>query len=448
MKIVAYFKKVKDSILFLFNHADTFTARQLRKMYLIGKGFIDDNCFLRASALAYTTLLSIVPLFAGLLLVVKAIGSGDEESVIVNKVEAFISKIIPADTFVKGGESVAHIIATNYYDFAQRMSASKVGGIGAIFLAFMIISLLRNIETSLNDIWGVKQNRYLLRRFLSYWAIITLTPILILVALSSQVAGQSQYLINWIASKVPFEWFGAIIQSLLLPIIVMTVAYTLFYMIGPNTKVKIKSAFWGGLVAAVLFNLLVLLFGTVMSMSGKLEDFRIVYGAIALIPILLIFVYIVWLIILFGAEVSFADQNAATYYTEQRIANISIRSKELLSLRILSEIAYAFVKDKKIPTAKDFQVKLELPIRAVNHLLEMLEEAGLLICIDHRNMLYHPAHAPTQMKVRDVLLTIREYGNELEIGSDDIGKNLKRFYLKVEKIELASMDISIDELIV
>ncbi|MBU4484639.1 YihY family inner membrane protein, partial [bacterium] len=340
---------------------DTFLYKQIRKAYLIVKGFMDDKCLLRSSALTYTTLLSVVPLFAAILLVIKGFGSGGEDKLIILRLQSLVEKLIPTAVAYSGGETLSHLFASRFHEFASKMSASKVGGVGVVFLVLTAVSLLKTIEKSMNDIWGIRQHRSFVQRLVIYWAMITLTPILILPALSTKFISQSQAFVDFLAALIPFSWFSGIIQSQMLPITFMAVAFTLLYMIMPNTKVKFKSALAGGVTASLLFNLAINLFGFVMSLTGKAQSFQMVYGALALIPLMLIFIYFVWIIILLGAEVSFADQNASTYHIEQKVAGVNQVFKEKLSLRIMYEIAKHFKAGTPIPDAKRLYDKLGVP---------------------------------------------------------------------------------------
>lgn len=440
-------KKWSVSLIDNIKSPHSFLNNQIWKFRLIGRGFFDDKCLLRASALAFTTLLSIVPLFAAILLVVKGFGSGSEAEVIIQRIEEFIQKIIPPEVLLSGDESFAHIIATRYYAFAERMSASRVGGIGVVFLIVTVISLLITVEESMNDIWGVKRRRSFLSRLVIYWSLITLTPVLLLPALSTGFASHSQYIVDWVAAKVPFEWIAGLIKSNLLPLVFMTLAFTIFYMIMPSTRVRFKSAFFGGVISSILFNLAVTTFGSIMAMTGKAHDFRFVYGALALVPLLLTFVYVVWVITLFGAEVAFADQNATTFYLEQETANASMLSKERLALRLVGEITKGFQEGVKIPSAAELHDRLMIPIRVINEILDMLDQADILVCVDDREMTYHPGRALDKITVSDVLKAIREYGKDLELPVDEIGSKIDNVLDALSESERQTGSLTIDKIV-
>lgn len=441
-------QKIERFVLDSIKKPHSFIGRQMRKFHLIGKGFIEDKCLLRSSALAYTTLLTIVPIFSAVLLIIKAFGSGSEQQIIIERVQEFIERIIPPGTILKGQETLAHMIATKYYEFAEKMSASRVGSIGIIFLLITIISLLITVEKSMNDIWGVKKNRPIVNKLVIYWAILTLTPVLLIPALSTGFIARSQSIIALLTEYVPFEWFAGLIQSSLLPFVFMILAYTIFYIVMPNTKVRFKSAFFAAVIASFFFNAAVNTFGYIMVLTGKAESFRIVYGTLALVPLLLLFVYIAWVITLFGAEYAFADQNAATYYLEHETANANIISKERLALRLVGEITKAFKEGKESPSAVFLQDKLNLPIRVINNTLNILEKSGILICINERDMIYHPAKSIDTIKIKDVLSSVRSYGKDLELPPNHIGQNIDEVFGKVLKTAAEAGDQPVENLII
>jgi membrane protein len=268
---------------------------------------MEERCLTRAMALSYSTLFAVVPLFAAALLLFKALGTGSEQDFILQYTERLLNMLMP-DVAAAGGENFAAVLASHIEVFAERLSAEVVGTVGAVFLVGSTMSTLITAEESLNDIWGVKRGRSFIKSIVIYVIMIAVLLVLMIPALSTQFIAQSQAIVDRIESVVPLTPLANLIEGSVIPILVMTAGLMLFYIVLPSGRVRIRSAFMGAFIAAILINLVVHVFGALLTLTGKIESLTVVYGILAIVPLFLMFTYIVWAIVLLGAEFAFVDQ--------------------------------------------------------------------------------------------------------------------------------------------
>src|SRR5579885_258695 len=252
--------------------------------------FITDGCLTAAGALSYTTLVSLVPLIA----IAFAVLSGFP-------IFAPIRDQILGELF---GRFVPEVGAEMEYWFRYFAGAeAKTTALGVVALGVTVVLLLATIEDQLQNIWHVHSPRPWLQRILVYWAIMTLGPLLLGVAFSlpsylGPVAARTGL---HPAAILATSWAQRIVA--VLPFLLETAVFTLIYALIPNCAVRWREALVGGVVAAVLIDALKL--GFVLYIS-RLSSYRAVYGAMAAIPIFLLWMYIVWSAVLFGAVVAAA----------------------------------------------------------------------------------------------------------------------------------------------
>src|SRR6266487_4154039 len=179
-----------------------------------------------------------------------------------------------------------------------------------VFLIFVAISMLSRVEATFNDIWGVTRGRNWLVRVVQYWAAITLGPLLLLSPLGLAGGPHLQATGNLI-SKMPV--IGSFIFDLL-PLLLLWLTFALLYQLGPNTRVRFQAALVGGILAGSLWHLNNLI-GFVY-VSRVVTNSRI-YGSLGLLPVFMAGLYLSWLILLFGAQVTYAFQNRESYLQQK-----------------------------------------------------------------------------------------------------------------------------------
>lgn len=377
----------------------SFLIRQLRIVILAVRGFDEDKCKFRASALTFFSLLSIVPVIAVIFGIAKGFGLQDRvEEQIMAKMEAH--------------KDVAERIVLFAKSLLDQTSGGLIAGIGVAFLFWAIIKLLSNIENSFNEIWGVKKPRSIGRKFSDYLSIMLICPILL--ALSGSVTVFVSTQIQLIVQKISIlGLLGPVISLLLrlLPYCTLWIAFTFIFIFMPNTKVKFRSGLIAGIVAGTIFQLVQWAYVNFQIGAAK---YGAIYGSFAALPLFLLWLQISWLVVLFGAEVSFAYQNVETYEFEPDCLSVSYSFKKLLSLLIVLRLVRSFSAGEKPSGAAQLSHKLEIPIRLVRELLYELTESGVIVEVEtgqDKEPAYQPAIDTNLLTVKYVIDALEKHGS-------------------------------------
>ncbi len=255
-------------------------------VYSIRQFFIDD-CLYKASALTFTTLLSIVPLMSVSFTVLSAF---PQSKIFASKIQSFVF-----DSFVAGKGKLVEAYLQQFAEHVSRLSS-----IGVVFLVVSAVMMLFTIEGAMNQIWRVKARRSGVSAFLMYWAILTLVPFLlaISIAVSSYLISLPFYVDATKSIGLDHHWYLK-----WMPIVSSFLIFLVLYIAVPNIKIRIKSGLLGAFFATLLFTTTKWGFGLYLQ---QYDTYELLYGAFAIIPIFLVWLYIVWLVVLFGAEISHA----------------------------------------------------------------------------------------------------------------------------------------------
>ncbi|MBI1909749.1 MAG: YihY family inner membrane protein [Deltaproteobacteria bacterium] len=262
-----------------------------RLVATVVKGYRQNKIPVRATALAYTTLISIVPFLAVTFSLFKAFGG-------LNQAMEPIKRFVLSNLATGTGDA-----AITYLDqFIENFRSGAVGLVGFMLLILSVISVLATIEQAFNDIWGIPKSRTFIRRFTSYWTIITIGPVLLGISLSLTGALQSSRLVNDILSLSGAQRF--LIAKI--PWLVTFGMFTALYLIMPNTKVRVRSALLGGIIGGSLWE--VAKWGYTLYATQVVSTYK-VYGSLGMVPIFLVWIYYTWVVVLVGALVAFANEH-------------------------------------------------------------------------------------------------------------------------------------------
>jgi len=369
-------------------------------MLLAVRGFTEDRCQLRASALTFYSLLSIVPVVAMAFGVAKGFG-----------LEKLLEKRILEQ--MQGQEEVVERVVEFARSMLDNTQGGLVAGIGIAVLFWTVIKVLGHIESSFNNIWGIKEDRKLGRKFSDYLSIMLICPVLLIMSGSVTVLISSQ--VTLIVEKLSFlgPLGGVILFSLkILPLAVIWVVFTFIYMFMPNTKVNFKSALIGGIVAGTIYQ--IVQFGYITFQVGAAK-YGAIYGSFAALPLFLIWMQLSWLIVLFGSEVSFSEQNVEMYEFEPDCLKVSDSFKKLLSLSITHLCVKKFHRAQKPLGADEIAHHLEIPIRLARQILFNLTEAGILSEVKQNSLqdsAYQPARYIGDLTVTEVLSKLDRQGTD------------------------------------
>jgi len=379
--------------------------KNLRIILLALRGFRDDNCTLRASALTFYTILSVVPIAAMAFGIAKGFG-----------LEAMLEGQIR--TALEGQEQAAKMIIDFAKNLLESAKGGVVAGVGVAILLWTVIKVLGNIEKAFNHVWGIKKHRSLARKFTDYISIMLVCPVLMVLSGGATVIISTK-VEEMLASIPMFDVLGPIIV-LVLGVLPFALGWGLFafvYMFMPNTRVRLKSAIVAGVVAGTLFQLTQ--WGYINFQVG-VSKYSAVYGSFAALPLFLVWLQISWFIVLFGAELSFAHQNVDTYEFEPDCLTASHSFKELLSLRTAQLLVKNFAEGVRPATASEISHELGMPIRLTNDILNELVGAGILsetkIEEEYKEVGYQPARPPEVLTAAYVLDALGRRGtNDLPV---------------------------------
>jgi membrane protein len=370
----------------------TWPARGLAALQfgaMLAEGFVRDQLLLRASALTYYAVLSLIPLVAIAISVASAVG-----------VTANLAEVVVAQLAAGSPEAQGRILG-----LIENADFAGLGGLGAAILFVTSVLGISSIERSLNHIWGVKQQRSLGRRFTDYLAVLVIAPLLLGGALSLGTTLKSQWLVQRLIELPAF----ALLYDLGLrqmPMVVMALAFAFLYWFLPNTLVRPSAALLGGAVAAVLVTAAQSVY---LGASIGVARANAFFGSVAFVPLLFVWIYFFWAIVLFGAEVAFAYQNLRIYRREVRGRIPESAEREAIAMRIALEVARAF-RDAAPPWSdEELSEALRVSVRAVRDVLARLRSAGIVRSVGAADkedgvQLGRPAE---RIAVADVLAALR-----------------------------------------
>lgn len=329
---------LKQSPLFLFL---AFFWRNIR----------EQNALQTAASLAYTTLLSLVPLIT---VVFSIFGQLSILGDVSGSIQSFIF-----NNFVPAFGSTVQEYMVQFSDNASKMTIT-----GVVVLIIIALMLIATIDDAFNRIWLVKKRRSPVSRLLVYWAMITMGPLLIGFGIYLTSSVLAHPLINDVDQSLQ-------LQARLLrvaPFLTSTVAFTLIYMIVPNCFVPKRNALVGGVTAAVLFELAKFAFGIYVK---AMPTYQNIYGAIAVVPLFLVWIYVSWVILLVGSHLSFC---LSTYGSSIKVSQPSQEGSLVGAIYLLQ---YLWQKQEAGTPTKLDEIVLnvpQLPSGQIQHLLGLLHE--------------------------------------------------------------------------
>ena len=399
------------------------TALRCFKVIIIAiKGYINDKCELWASALTFYSLLSLVPVCAMLFGIAK--GFGYDATLKAQLYERFA-----------GQEEVLNKIVIFADSFLENTKGGLIAGVGVVLLFWTVIQIFSNIELSFNSIWGIKKSRPIGRKITDYLSLILICPILIVVSSSATVFVSAQ--LKSISGMLAYqELLGPFVVYAVrfIPIVVVWLLFTFIYSFMPNTKVRFDSALIGGIIAGTAYQFLQEFYVFVqMALAG----YNAVYGSFSALPLFLIWLRMSWLIVLFGAEISFAAQNVENTEYEPDCLKLSLSYKKLIALRICHYIVKRFSTGERAPSDTELVEALDIPVRLVRELLFTLTKSGVISEVlfpDNAASGYQPAISTDKLSVMRVLdaMDSGELGR-LPVKEDDSFKNIAETFSHFNK---------------
>ena len=371
----------------------------------------EDRASQMAAALTYRTIFGLVPFFVLSLVVFNAFGGFES---VGEDVQDRIYKYLGISSISLTDQDKQQLVQEILNDLNNRVASVSFTSIGVVGLAILIwaaLSLVVTVEQCFNRIYNRITGRVWRLRIAIYWAVITLGPVLLMASLyiTSQVVGQAEQMFSEHAE----QWFGAgmvgtansIVNwlSQFTAVFVSWVLLFLLYSLMPNTTVRLGPALTGSIVAAVLWE--IAKYGFKFYLTNAV-GYSALYGSLGLIPMFLFWIYVTWLIVLFGLELTYTLQTM----DGRRFKNPIKQDRDLIFdprwvIPMLAVVGEAFLRGQTL-TAKQIARKLSLPIRVVGKLGEHLQNAGFLYRLtedEDGDPGYSLACPPNQILIKQLL---------------------------------------------
>lgn len=407
-----------------------FAVRQFEALVLTVHSLFDEELLRRAAALTYYTLLSLVPLLAVGFALFEAFGG-------LSKLKEPLKELI-VDTVAVGRQDE---IGATLNQFIDNINAGAIAGVGVLVLFYSAVGLLTNIESSFNRIWGIDRDRPLHMRFAIYWCIVTLAPPLLGVSISFSAQLQSSAFASAVLGWLPFGLGNLIF--IFSATVTVSAAFVLSFVIVPNTKVQFKYALLGGLLAGVLWNLTKALY--IWFIAGSVK-YSAVYGALSALPLLMIWLYISWIIVLFGVTYT----RVAQTYTAERLKNgpiLSNNALEHVAAHVVLEIARSYHGGQGSVSTDVLAERVGAPPVVLRPLLRRLIHQHVLIEISAgEEQSYVPGRDLADLSLADVIRALRHDGADAPVPCADRGhERVRELLVRAEEAasaELRSLDLT------
>jgi membrane protein len=345
--------------------------------------FFETKTASRAADLSFSSLLGLGPLIAIAMLVASTLFGDRNPNLAVDQLNRLITFLAPQlgqyESLDNGGTvPVNPELVEIINGFIKGARSETAGAVGALILVMIVLFLFKSIEDAFNDIWGVRRGRTLLRRVAFYWTILTLGGVLFFAAVALLGAGA---FVNVFVEKLPF---GSEIVRLLswslpsLSFVVLVAILTVFYRFIPNTRVRWKAALSGAVAVALLLtanNFLQFLYLKRVLLTRSL------FGSLGIIPVLMFGLYIFWLFVLVGGQISYAVQNVRVRNSRLAWGSLSASSRERLSLSVLMAICRRFHASLPAISGPEISTAVRLPAQIVNECINRILSAGYVIAV-------------------------------------------------------------------
>lgn len=362
----------------------------LRHVVMLGRDVAAGQLSLRAMSLVYTTLLSLVPLLALSFSMFKALGVHNAlEPVLLNFLEPL-------------GER-ADELAENIVGFVENIQVGVLGSVGIGLLLYAAVSLIQKVESSFNWIWRVRRERSLGARFSEYLSVLIVGPFAIFLSIGVTATALNNRVVQTLAEIEPFGTmiFGA---AKLAPYLIIIGVFTFLYSFIPNTRVRLRAALGGGIFAGILWQTASLGFASFVASAG---NYNAIYSGFAILIFLLIWIYLAWLILMLGCQLTFYLAHPEYVTPQPRAAHPSPRSIEQIGLALMSETARRHSGEAPHATRDELARALQAPGEHVEPVIELLISRGILTETRDEPPLVVPARDPSSLSLARLWMLLR-----------------------------------------
>jgi membrane protein len=397
-------KRLNDAIwhtpLSEISKGKTFVFKQLRIFYVAVRGFYHDKVQLRASALTFYSLLSVIPLAAIGFAIAKGFGLDQIlEKWIVDKLQS--------------EQEVLNWLLQNATNALEKTRGGYMAGVGMIILFWSVMALLNHMESSFNHIWQIRSSRPWYRKFTDYLTIMLIAPVLIILSSGINLFISTK-LPDYMTNAPILDYFKPVISFLVkfTPYVLTWLSLTILFIIMPNAKVKVAPALTSAVIVGTILQIIQYVY---IDLQFGITKLSAIYGSFAAVPLFILWLQSSWIVVLLGAELSFANQNISRYEFESEALNISHYQKRALVLMIMHMVIRNFAIGEKPISAEYVSANLKIPVRLVLDILQDLNAVNLVSEIhenEQKERLYQPAMDINKLTVSYVFSRLDKKGVE------------------------------------
>ncbi|HWJ35652.1 MAG TPA: YhjD/YihY/BrkB family envelope integrity protein [Steroidobacteraceae bacterium] len=362
--------------------------RLLRYPAAITRDWLAGEINVRAMSLAYTTLLSLVPLMVFSISILKGLGARGDLRYILHE-------------FFRPMGGAAAQLTDNVMQFVTNMRGDVLGSIGLAFLVYTVMTTIQKVEASFNFVWRVERPRSFARRFTEYLSVMIVGPILLAVAVGLLGSAEHSPFGQWLNDIPPLAWSMALLGQFV-PYLIVTMVFTFMYAFIPNTRVKFRAALIGGVTAGIIWALVGKVFTAVIVYSSQMMA---VYTGFAIVLTTLIWVYLSWLILLIGAQLAFYVQCPQYLRHGQEPVELTGSAREQAGLSVMYLIGRDYGAGKVYWTSNGLAAELDIPSTALAPVLACLERGGLIVATEKEQFL--PGRDLDAIQITDVIDAVR-----------------------------------------
>lgn len=377
-------------------------VRIVKTLNLTVKSFFSTDLQSTACALTFRLLLAIVPALALLFAIGRGFGF---QAILTSQLFSYFPS-----------QQKALEVALRFVDsYLEQASEGIFVGVGIVVLLWTLISLVSSVEDAFNRIWGIKHGRTMWRKITDYTAIFIILPVIMVCG-----SGLSAFMSSSIEDYLPFMTPLLSVGLDLASVVLIWAFFTGVYMLVPNTKVKFKNALPAGILAGVAYQILQWLFVTGQIYVSK---YNAIYGGFAFLPLLLVWLQLVWLFTLAGALLCYSAQSISDYALDDDVYGISFNYRRRIGVGLLAVMVQRYNRGMKPMTALDLERSFGVPLRLTGNLLAEMEELNLICRVippgRAEQVRYQPARDLSQMTVGEAVDLLRDHGSSGFISAFD-----------------------------
>ncbi len=375
------------------DHRNSLKVKIVKTLNLSVRSFLSADLQSTACALSFRLLLAIVPALALLFSIGRGFG-------FQNILASQLFDYFPS-------QQKALEVALKFVDsYLEQASEGLFVGVGIAVLLWTLVSLVSAIEDAFNRIWGIKKGRTIWRKITDYTAIFLILPVLMVCG-----TGLTAFMSSSIENVMPFMTPLLSIAFDVASVLFIWLFFTGLYMLVPNTKVKFRNALPAGILAGIAYQVLQMLF-----VGGQVyvSRYNAIYGGFAFLPLLLVWLQLVWLFTLTGALLCYSAQSISQYALDEDVYGLSFNYRRRIGVGMLTVIVQRYTKGMPALSAIDFERSFGLPLRLGQMLLGEMEDMGLICRIatgeDSTNPVYQPARDLSALTVGEAIDKFRDHG--------------------------------------